>query len=232
YILMNYSGRYNDMATLIHELGHALHRYLTDRAQTFPNSNYPSFIAEVASTFNEKLLRKKVLEKVKDDNIRLYLLMASIESSIFDQAQVSEFELKIHQDAEKGKALTGDNVSKIYLDTLKKYYGHDQSICIIPDFVDMAWIFDRLLFINTYRIYVYATSQTACTALSEKVLAGEKGVVKKYLDFLSAGGSEYPVDVLKKAGVDLTTAEPFDETMEAMVRAMNEIEEILKKKGK
>ena len=229
YILMNYNGRYNDMATLIHELGHSLHRYFTDRTQPFPTSNYSSFVAEVASTFNEKLLRKKVLENVKDDNIRLYLLLAGIERSIFDQVQISEFELRIHQVAENGIALTGDTICEIYLETLKKYYGHDQGVCIVPDFVDMAWIFERLLFINTYRIYVYATSQTAATALAEKVLAGEKGAVKRYLEFLSAGGSEYPVDVLKKAGVDMTTAEPFEKTMEAMERAMDEIEAILKK---
>ena len=229
YILMNYNGRYNDMATLIHELGHSLHRYFTDRTQPFPSSNYSSFVAEVASTFNEKLLRKKVLENVKDDNIRLYLLLAGIERSIFDQVQISEFELRIHQEAENGIALTGDTICEIYLETLKKYYGHDQGVCIVPDFVDMAWISERLLFINTYRIYVYATSQTAATALAEKVLAWEKGAVKRYLEFLSAGGSEYPVDVLKKAGVDMTTAEPFEKTMEAMVWAMDEIETILKK---
>jgi oligoendopeptidase F len=188
-------------------------------------------VAEVASTFNEKLLRKKVLENVKDDNIRLYLLLAGIERSIFDQVQISEFELRIHQEAENGIALTGDTICEIYLETLKKYYGHDQGVCIVPDFVDMAWISERLLFINTYRIYVYATSQTAATALAEKVLAGEKGAVKKYVEFLSTGGSEYPVDVLKKAGVDMTTAEPFEKTMEAMVWAMDEIETILKKKG-
>ena len=229
YILMNYNGRYNDMATLIHELGHSLHRYFTDRTQPFPTSNYSSFVAEVASTFNEKLLRKKVLENVSDDNIRLYLLLAGIERSIFDQVQISEFELRIHQVAENGIALTGDTICEIYLETLKKYYGHDQGVCIVPDFVDMAWISERLLFINTYRIYVYATSQTAATALAEKVLAGEKDALKKYVDFLSAGGSEYPVDVLKKAGVDMTTAEPFEKTIEAMERAMDEIETILKK---
>ena len=231
YILMNYTGRYTDMATLIHELGHSLHRYFTDRTQPFPTSNYSSFVAEVASTFNEKLLKKKVLEKVKDNNIRLYLLLANIERSIFDQAQVSEFELRIHQEVENGNALTGDTICKFYLEILKKYYGHDQGVCIVPDFIDMAWIFDRQLFINTYRIYVYATSQTAATALAEKVLVGEKNAVKKYLDFLSAGGSEYPVDVLKKAGVDMTTSEPFEKTMGAMVWAMGEIEKILKKKG-
>ena len=231
YILTNYSGRYQDISILIHELGHALHRYMADRAQPFPTSNYASFVAEVASIFNEKLLRHEVLKKIKDDDARLYLLLNSIDKSLFDRAQVSEFEWRIHQEVEKGIALTGDAISRIYLETLRKYYGHDQGICMVPDFVDIKWIFERLMFINTYRIYVYATSQTASTSLAEKVLTGEKGAVRKYLDFLSAGGSDYPIDVLKKAGVDLTSPEPFAKTMDAMVRAMNEIERILEKKG-
>ena len=231
YILMNYAGQYRDVATLIHELGHALHQYLTDRAQPFPTSNYASFVAEVASTFNKNLLRNEVLKNIQDDGTRLYLLLNSIDKSLFDLAQISEFEWRIHQEAEKGSALTGDAISRIYLETLRKYYGHDQGICNIPDFVDINWIFQRLLFVNTYRIYVYATSQTAATSLVEKVLAGEKGTVQKYLDFLSAGGSDYPIDVLKKAGVDLTSTEPFAKTMDVMERSMDEIERILKKKG-
>jgi len=231
YILMNYSGRYMDVSTLTHELGHALHQYFADRAQPFPTSNYSSFVAEVASTFNEKLLRNEVLKNIQDDGTRLYLLLNSIDKSLFDLAQISEFEWRIHQEAEKGSALTGDAISRIYLETLRKYYGHDQDICNVPDFIDIKWIFERLMFVRTYRIYVYATSQTAATSLAEKVLAGEKGAVRKYLNFLSAGGSDYPIDVLKKAGMDLTSSEPFAKTMDVMERAMDEIERILKKKG-
>lgn len=232
YVLTNYSGQYEDVSTLIHELGHVLHTYLTDRAQPFPTSNYASFIAEVAAIFNEKLLRNEILKNIEDDDTRLYLLINSIDKSLFDRAQISEFEWRIHQEAENGHALTGDSICKIYLETLRKYYGHDRGVCVVPDFIDMAWIFDRLLFVRTYRIYVYATSQVATTSLAENVLAGEKGAVRKYLDFLSAGGSDYPIDLLKKAGVDLTSAEPFSKTMDTMVQAMDEIERILEKKGK
>jgi oligoendopeptidase F len=231
YILTNYSGRYRDVSILIHELGHTIHRYLADRAQPFPTSNYASFVAEVAAIFNEKLLRNTVLKKITDVDTRLYLLMNSIDKSIFDRALVSEFEWRIHQEAEKGNALTGEIISRIYLEILRKYYGHDQGICSVPDFVDIKWIFERLMFINTYRYYVYSTSKTAATYLAEKVLTGEKRPVQKYLDFLSAGGSDYPIDVLKKTGVDLTSSEPFTKTMDAMVRDMDEIERILKKKG-
>ena len=232
YILTNYSEKYRDVSTLIHELGHAFHRYSADRAQPFPTCNYASFVAEVAAIFNEKLLRHEVLKDTEDDDARLFLLMNSIDKSIFDRALVSEFEWRIHQEAEKGNILTGEVISKIYLEILRKYYGHDQGICNVPDFVDIKWIFERLMFINTYRYYVYATSKTAATYLVEKVLAGENGAVQKYLDILSAGGSEYPVNILKKAGVDLTSSEPFEKTIDAMVRDMDEIEEILEKKGK
>ncbi len=232
YILMNYTGLYSDVATLAHELGHVLHQYFADRVQPFPTSNYSSFVAEVASTLNEKLLMDKVLQKTKDDETRLSLLWRSIDSSLFDRAQVSEFEWRIHQEAEKGNALTGDSISRIYLETLRKYYGHDEGVCIVPDFVDLAWSLDRLLFVETYRIYVYATSQTAATMLAEKILAGEADTVQKYLDFLSAGGSDYPIGILKKAGVDMTSPDPFNKTMEAMERAMDEIEDILDKIGK
>jgi oligoendopeptidase F len=153
--------------------------------------------------------------------------MNSIDRSLFDRAQISEFELRIHQEAERGNALTGDSVSRIYLETLRKYYGHDQGVCTIPDYIDMAWIFDRLLFLRTYHLYVYATSQIAATSLVEKVLAGEKDADRKYLDFLSAGGSDYPVNLLRKAGVDLISEEPFAQTMDVMVRTMDEIENII-----
>ena len=234
YILMNYTGRYSDVPIIAHELGHALHKYFAEKTQPFPIPNYSSLVAEVASFFNEKLLRKNVLEKVTDENIRLSLLLSGIDSerAIFGQAQVSEFEWRIHQEVENGNVLTGDSISEIYLETFRKYYGHDQGVCIVPDFVDMAWIFDRLLFINTYRIFVYAPSQTAATVLAEKVFSGEKGAVEKYLDFLSAGGSVYPIDLLQKTGVDITSPEPFEKTMETMVQMMDEIEKILEKMGK
>ncbi|UCE40127.1 MAG: oligoendopeptidase F [Candidatus Aminicenantes bacterium] len=232
YVLTNYSGKYQDVSTLAHELGHVLHRYLTDRSQPFPTSNYASFIAEVAAIFNEKLLINEVLKNTKDDETRLYLLMNSIDRTLFDRAQVSEFEWRIHQEVEKGNALTGDRISTIYPETLRKYYGHDQGICHVPDYFDIRWIFERLLFINTYRVYVYATSQIVTTTLAEKVLVGEKGAVRKYLDFLSAGGSDYPINLLKKAGVDLTSPEPFVKTMEMMSRVMDEIERILEKNGR
>lgn len=231
YILLNYNGTYEDVNIMMHELGHALHTYSANKAQPYPTASYSSFIAEVAAKFNEVLLLKKMLENVKDDDIRLSLLLHAIRRHVpFGQARAAEFELRIHQEVEKGKALTGDIISSIYLDIMREYYGHYQGICTIPNYLDISWATESLLFFRTYHIYHYATAFVAATVLAEKVLAKEKGAVDRYLDLLSAGGSDYPINVLKKAGVDMTTAEPFEMAMEAIVEMMDEVERILDKK--
>jgi len=233
YILLNYNGRYDDVSTLAHELGHAMHSYFSNKRQPYPTADYSIFVAEVASTFYEALLIDKVLRQIKDDDIRLSLLMNyldGVKGTVFRQTQFAEFELRIHEKAERGEPLTGDVFSRLYSDILKKYYGHDKGICHIDDLYAVEWAYIPHFYYNFY-VYQYSTSFTASTALSEKVLAKEKGAVKKYIEFISAGGSEYPIDLLKKAGVDMTTAEPFNRTMAVMNRVMDEIEAILKKKA-
>jgi oligoendopeptidase F len=153
-----------------------------------------------------------------------------IKGTVFRQTQFAEYELAIHEKAEKGEPLTGDVLTQMYGDILKKYYGHDKNVCHIDDYVNVEWAYIPHFYYNFY-VYQYSTSFTASTALSEKVLAGEKGSVDRYLQFLSGGGSDYPIEILKKAGVDMTTADPFRKTMQAMNRTMDEIEKILKKKG-
>ncbi len=233
YILLNFNGKYDDVSTLAHELGHTLHSYLSNKHQPFATADYSIFVAEVASTFNEALLFHDQLEKVKDDDVRLSMLMNyldGIKGTVFRQTQFAEFELKIHQKAEKGEALTGQALTDLYADIVRRYYGHDKNICIIDDVYTNEWAYIPHFYYNFY-VYQYATSFTASIALSEKVLNREKGVTEKYLAFLSSGGSDYPINLLKKAGVDMTTSEPFNKTMVAMNRVMDEIEEILNKKG-
>ena len=150
--------------------------------------------------------------------------------TVFRQTQFADFELQIHQLAEKGIPLTGDKLTEVYANIVRKYYGHDQGICLVDDVYTIEWAYIPHFYYNFY-VYQYATSFTASTALSEKVLAGEKGAADSYIGFLSAGGSDYPIEILKKAGVDLTTAEPLEKTVAAMNRAMDEIEKILDKKG-
>jgi oligoendopeptidase F len=232
YILLNYNGLFDDVSTLAHEMGHAMHSYFSNKAQPFPTADYSIFVAEVASTFNEALLIDQMLKNIKDDDVRLSLLMEyldNIKGTVFRQTQFAEYELAIHEKAEKGEPLTGDVLTQIYADILKKYYGHDKGICHIDDDVTVEWAYIPHFYYNFY-VYQYSTSFTASTALSEKVLVGEKGSVEKYLQFLSSGGSDYPIEILKKAGVDMTTPEPFQKTMQAMNRTMDEIDKILKKK--
>ena len=232
YILLNYNGRYEDVSTLAHELGHTMHGYYCNKTQPYPTADYSIFVAEVASTFNEALLIDKMLKEIKDEDTRLSLLMSYLEGirqTVFRQTQFAEFELRIHQAAERGEPLTGDVLNKIYGDILKRYYGHDEGICYIDEAYTVEWAYVPHFYYNFY-VYQYATSFTASTALSEKVLNKEKGAVKKYIEFLSSGGSNYPIDLLKKAGVDMTTPGPFKKTMEAMNRTMDEIDKILKDK--
>lgn len=232
YILLNYNGRYDDMSTLSHELGHAMHSYYSNKNQPYSTADYSIFVAEVASTFNEALLINKMLSEIKDDDIRLSFLMDYLEGirqTVFRQTQFAEFELRIHEIAERGEPLTGDVLSKLYGDILKKYYAHDKGICYVDEIYTVEWAYVPHFYYNFY-VYQYATSFTASTALVEKVLNKEKTAVEKYINFLSSGGSDYPINLLKKAGVDMTTPEPFTKTMAAMNRTIDKIERILEKR--
>ena len=234
YVLLNYNGQYDDVSTLAHELGHAVHSYYSNKTQPYATADYSTFVAEVASTFNEALLINKMLSQVEDDDVRLSLLMSYLEGirqTLFRQTQFAEFELRMHEMAERAEPLTGDALSKLYGDILKRYYGHEKGVCQIDQLYTVEWAYVPHFYYNFY-VYQYSTSFTASTALAEEVLSKEKGAVEKYIEFLSSGGSDYPINLLKKAGVDMTMREPFDKTMAAMNRTIDEIEMILQKKGK
>ncbi len=233
YVLLNYNNQYEDVSTLAHEMGHALHSYYSNTNQPYALSDYSIFVAEVASTFNEVLLMDKMLKEIKDEDTRLSLLMNYLDGfkgTLFRQTQFAEFELAIHEKVEKGEPLTSDVLGKLYGDILKTYYGHDKGVTYIDDLYKTEWAYIPHFYYNYY-VYQYATSYTASIALGEKVLSEEKGSVDKYLAFLSSGSSDYPINLLKNAGVDMTTQEPFTKAMQAMDRVMDEIEAILDKKG-
>lgn len=234
YILMNYNGKYNDMTTLTHELGHTMHSYLTNKKQHFANANYSIFVAEVASTLNEELLNDYMLKQIKDDNVKLAILgnyLEGAKGTLFRQTQFAEFESMIHDRAARGEALTGEDFDNMYLELTRRYYGHDKNVCIVDDNVKSEWSYIPHFYYNFY-VYQYATSFTASTALSEKVLRGTDADRKKYLDFLSAGSTKYPVDLLADAGVDMNTSEPFDLTIAKINKVMAEMEAILTRQGK
>ncbi len=233
YMLLNYNGKYDDMSTLAHELGHTMHSYFSNKTQSYPLSSYPIFVAEVASTFNEALLIDYTLKRTKDDATRLSLLgnyLEGIKGTVFRQTQFAEFELRMHEMAEKGEPLTGDALSKLYSEIVKKYYGHDHGVCIVDDYIANEWAYIPH-FYNSYYVFQYATSFTASSALSEKVLSGAPGATERYLKFISAGKSKYPIDLLKDAGIDMTTDEPLELTVKKMNRVMDEMEKLLDKKG-
>ncbi|NJO68159.1 MAG: oligoendopeptidase F [Bacteroidetes bacterium] len=232
YILLNYNKQYNDVSTYTHELGHTMHSYFSNKTQPYPTARYSIFVAEVASTFNEVLLNKYMVGKMKDDQAKLSLLMSRLDGfkgTLFRQTQFAEFELAIHERAEEGKPLTSDDFTRIYGDILKKYYGHEQGICVIKDLYTLEWSSVPHFYYNFY-VYQYATSFTASAALAEKVLNKENGATEKYMKFLSSGGSDYPIELLKGAGVDMTTGEPFEKAIASMNQIMDEIEKILDKK--
>lgn len=232
YILLNYNGEYDDMSTVAHELGHGMQTYLSNKTQPYPLSFYPIFVAEVASTFNEALLLDHMLHTVTDAQTKLSLLGEDLENmrtTVFRQAQFAEFELRMHEMAEKGEPLTGDSISKLYTEIVKKYYGHDQGICQVDDDVAYEWAFIPHFYYGFY-VYQYATSFAASSALSEEVLSHERGATERYLRFISSGGSKYPIDLLKDAGVDMTTDEPLELTVKKMNRVMDEMETLLGQK--
>ncbi|MFO7891011.1 MAG: oligoendopeptidase F [bacterium] len=226
YILLNYNDQYSDVSTLAHELGHTMHSYFSNQTQPFATADYSIFVAEVASTLNEILLKEKMIHTIGDKDVRLSLLMEyldSIKGTVFRQTQFAEFELNIHEEVEKGNSLSGESLTRMYESLLKKYYGHEEDICLIEKPIPVEWAYVPHFYYNFY-VYQYATSFTASTALAEKIINKEEGSLERYLDFLKAGGSDYPINLLKKAGVDMTSSEPFKLTMEAMNRTMDEIE--------
>ncbi len=233
YILLNYNGLYEDVSTTAHELGHTMHSYLSNKNQPYPTANYTIFVAEVASTFNEVLLFDYMMKTIKDDDVKLSLLMERLDGfkgTLFRQTQFAEFELKMHEAAQAGKPLTGKVLSDMYMDIVKRYYGHDKGVCHVDDYINMEWAYIPHFYYNFY-VYQYSTSFTASNSLAEKVLQKEKGALDNYLNFLKSGGSEDPIDLLKKAGVDMTSSEAFDKTIVSMNGVMDKIEKILNKKG-
>lgn len=230
YVLLNFNDDYEGVSTLAHELGHSMHSYLSNKTQAYPDSNYGIFVAEVASTFNENLLNNYLVDHETDPYKKLFLLGTRLEAArqtIFRQAQFAEFELEVHRRVENGETLTGEDLTKTYLQILRKYYGADKAITEIPELYGIEWAFISQFYRNFY-VYQYSTGLIAATALSERVMEGQKGAVDDYLTFLKSGNSDYPIEVLKKAGVDLTTSEPLRLTMRAFNRTMDQIEAILK----
>jgi oligoendopeptidase F len=190
-------------------------------------------VAEVASTFNEALLLNHMLEIETRDEVRLSLLATYLDNAratVFRQVQFAEFELEIHQKAEGGTALTGDLLNSLYATIAQKYYGHGKGVCIVDEEIQSEWTYIPHFYYNFY-VYQYATSFTASAALSERALTGDPDAIAGYLKLLSAGGSDYPIELLKSAGVVMTAPQPLEATMLRLNRVMDEIERIASRLG-
>jgi oligoendopeptidase F len=231
YMLLNYNDTQDDMFTLAHEMGHSMHTWFSTHTQPYVYSDYRIFVAEVASTFNEALLMDYLLKKEKDPKARLYLInqyIDNIRGTLITQTMFAEFELKMHEAAERGEPLTAENLSNMYRDVLTSYMGPDLTL---DDFYAYTWIRIPHFYRNFY-VYKYATSFAASQALSQKVLAKEKGAKESYIKFLSGGSSKYPVDLLKDAGVDMSKPEPVQASMNKLGQLVDEMEKLLVQTGR
>lgn len=226
YVLLNYQDNINDVFTLAHEMGHALHSYYTNMTQPYVYSEYKIFVAEVASTVNESLLMRYLLPRAESKQEKAYLLNHYLEEfrgTVFRQTMFAEFEKLIHQKTEQGEALNSQELCDIYYGLNKKYFG--EAVTVDSD-IAMEW--SRIPhFYSSFYVYKYATGFSAATAIAEKVLAEGRPAVDKYLEFLKGGGSNYPIELLKIAGVDLSSPQPIQDALNVFEKILDELEALL-----
>ena len=222
YVLLNYNNELNDVSTFVHEMGHSLHSYYSRKNQSYYYAGYSLFCAEVASTTNESLLIHYLIDIEKDPKKKLYLInqeLEQIRTTVFRQLMFAEFELYTHNELFNGNSLTAEDYNAKWLELNKKYFGPDM---VVDEDIAIEWA--RIPhFYTDYYVYQYATGYAAASAFSKSILEGKEGAVDKYKGFLKMGGSKYPIDILKIAGVDMTTSAP----LEATIARFNELLDML-----
>jgi oligoendopeptidase F len=226
FILLNYQNKRDSMFTLAHELGHSMHSFFTRNTQPFQYGDYTIFVAEVASTLNEGLLTQHLLKTTSDKAQRLAILNHSLEGlrgTLFRQTMFAEFEQTIHQMAQDGQPLTADALSKAYHDLNARYYGGETTI---DELIDIEWARIPHFYYNFY-VYQYATGISAASALVQQILSEGQPAVDRYLNFLRSGSSEYSIDLLNKAGVDMNTPEPIRLALRLFDEHLTQMEELL-----
>lgn len=226
YMLMNYDNKLDDVFTLAHELGHSLHSYYSNHSQPFIYSQYTIFLAEVASTVNESLLIDYLLKHSSDRQEKMYLINHYLEQfrgTVYRQTMFAEFEKIIHEKVEQGEGLTPDELCKIYRELNRLYFGPD--VIIDPE-IEIEW--SRIPhFYSAFYVYKYATGFSAATAIKEKIIQEGEPAVARYLDFLKSGSSDYPLNLLNRAGVDLTTPQPIEQALDYFGHLLDEMEKLL-----
>ncbi len=232
YILMNWNDDYESVSTLAHELGHTMHSFYSNTNQPFPKADYATFVAEIASTINETLLNNYMVANAKSREEKLFLLGSYLDllrTTIFRQTSFAEFELEIHKRIEEGQPLTGDDLCSIYYDIAKKYYGHDAGHCIVDPYIQYEWSYIPHFIGYSYYVFQYSTSLIYATAFAEKIASEGNQAVDNFYKILKGGGSKYAVELIKDAGIDPLSSEPFELTMKKMNKVMDQMEEILNK---
>lgn len=226
YLLLNLTGNYESMSTFAHEWGHAMHTLLTTQNQAYENSNYSIFIAEIASTLNEQLLARHMYEAARSREEKLYYLFATLEllrGTFYRQAMFGEFELAMHETMERGEALSGEKLGKMYLDLLKKYHG---DAVIIDDVERHEWAYVPHFYYNFY-VYQYATCIAASAYFDAQIASGGQAAVTNYLNVLKAGASDYPYEILKRAGLDMASPAPYRALVAKFNKTLDEVEMLL-----
>ena len=229
YLLLNYNGVYDDVSTLVHEWGHAVHTLLSQAHNPYETSAYATFTAEIASTTNEVLLQEHMLSKDISDQERLFYLGTALEAvrgTFFRQTMFAEFELKIHEIVEAGEALSGARMTELFEQLVRQYHGSDEGVLTYDPAYAIEWAFIPHFYRNFY-VFQYATSIAGGTMFAERFLDGDDKARDDYLAVLSAGGSRYAYELLQEYGIDLATDAPYDALIARMDRIMDEIEQIL-----
>ena len=225
-VFLNYMGELEDVFTVAHEFGHAMHFYLSHRAQPYPTAEAPIFLAEIASTFHEEMLLSYLLKKAKEKEERLYLLnrrLENIRTTVFRQVMFAEFEKEVYDLVERGEGLSSERLYALYKDLIRKYYGDAYQI---DDDDAWEWAYIPHFYYNFY-VYQYATGLMSAIALQRKVEMGEEGARERYLALLEAGGSDYPVILLQRAGVDPTKTDFMDYCFRLFEETLDKFEKTL-----
>lgn len=230
YVLLNHNDDYESLSTFAHEWGHAVHSLLANANNPWETADYSTFIAEMASTINEILLEEYMIQHAKTDEEKLFYLgqaLESIRGTLFRQTMFAEFELAIHEAAESGEPLTGPGLSEIYGDLLRRYHGEGQGVMTIDDVYTAEWAYIPHFYRDFY-VFQYATSISGAAWFAEQFLAGDESVRDAFIRVLSAGGSDYPHNILlNEAGLDMTKAEAYQPVMRRMTSLMDRIEVLL-----
>ncbi|MGN0327964.1 MAG: oligoendopeptidase F [Lachnospira sp.] len=221
YLFLNYSNTLNDVFTLIHEMGHSMHTYYSNKTQPFAYAGYKIFVAEVASTCNESLLMNYLLDNCKDKTQKKYLLnhyMEQFKGTLFRQTMFAEFEMQVHRMAEEGTVLSAENLCRVYKELNKKYFGHEM---VIDDEIAYEWA--RIPhFYTPFYVYQYATGYSAAIAISSKILSGDKQVIEGYKKFLSGGSSMHPIELLKLCNIDMEKPQVVEEALKVFEGLLDE----------